>query len=47
MKYRYKGRGKIEANGYTWDGHGAVVDVGDPVTLQKLKTHPSFERVDG
>lgn len=49
MKYRYKGRGDIRANGYEWLGHGAIVDVSedDIATLQKLKTHPSFERVDG
>lgn len=46
MKYRYKGRGAISANGYQWDGQGAVVDVDDPETLKKLKTHPSFERVE-
>jgi hypothetical protein len=45
MRYRYKGRGKIEANGYVWDGQGSVVEVEDDDTLRKLKTHPSFERV--
>lgn len=62
MKYRYKGRGTVNANGYFWDGRkvdksakpdlsdpARVVDVpeDDTATLQKLKTHPSFERVDG
>lgn len=47
MKYRYKGRGKIEANGYVWDGQGSIAEVSDDdtETLRKLKTHPSFERV--
>ena len=45
MKYRYKGRGDVRANGYEWIGQGAVVDVTDEATLQKLKSHLSFERV--
>ena len=47
MKYRYKGRGDVRANGYEWLGQGSIVDVPaeDTATLQKLKTHPSFELV--
>lgn len=44
-KYRYKGRGRIEAFGYVWDGNGSVQEVTDEAVLKKLKTHPSFEEV--
>lgn len=47
MRYRYKGRGKVEAFGYVWVGNGSVQDVTDDAVLRKLTTHPSFERVDG
>lgn len=49
--FRYKGRGAIEANGYTFK-HNEVTEVhDDEATLRKLRggpggnKHPSFEEV--
>lgn len=51
-RFRYKGRGTIEANGYTFPPNVAVeVRDDDEATLTKLRgrsggsPHPSFEEV--
>lgn len=51
-RFKYKGRGQIEANGYTFR-HNEVTEIpdDDEATLRKLRgskggaKHPSFEEV--
>lgn len=47
MKYRFKGRRTLEANGYIFVPNEPVeIPDEDTATLRKLETHPSFEKVE-